>query len=92
MRAVKAALLEWGRLQWPDGPPRSISDIGGRVSEPLSSQLGTLGRASYGPGGAAWDGVALDKALRSFTVLSPPDEHQYARGLPPLMPSPYSRG
>jgi hypothetical protein len=87
MRAVKAALVEWGRLQWPNGTPRSISDLASRVSEPLSSELRTLGRVSYGPGSAGWDGRALDKALRSFTIISPPEELQYAKGLPPLMPS-----
>jgi len=92
--AVKAALMEWGRLQWPDKAPRSIADLASRVSEPLSSELGALGRFSYGPGVAGWDGSALDKALRSFMVISPPDEHRYAKGLPPLMPSasPLSRG
>jgi hypothetical protein len=86
-RAVKAALLEWGRLQWPGGAPRSIADIAARVSDPLSSELRTLARVSYGPDSAAWNGADLDRALRSFTVLSLEDEPQYAKGLPPLMPS-----
>jgi len=86
-RVVKDALLEWSRLQWPDGAPRSISDIASRVSDPLSSELRTLARVTYGPGSAAWDGANLDRALRSFTVLSPEEAPQYARGLPPLMPS-----
>jgi hypothetical protein len=87
MRAVKAALLEWGRLQWPGGAPRSVADIANRVSEPLSSELRLLARLSYGPGGAAWNGANLDRALRSFTVLSPDEGPQYAKGLPPLMPT-----
>jgi hypothetical protein len=86
-RVVKDALLEWSRLQWPAGAPRSISDIASRVSDPLSSELRTLARVTYGPGSAAWDGANLDRALRSFTVLSPEEAPQYARGLPPLMPS-----
>jgi hypothetical protein len=87
MRAVKAALLEWGRLQWPGGAPRSVADIANRVSDPLSSELRTLARLSYGPGGAAWNGANLDRALRSFTVLSADEGPHYAQGLPPLMPS-----
>jgi hypothetical protein len=86
-RAVKAALLEWGRLQWPGSAPRSIAEIATRVSDPLSSELRTLARVSYGPDSAAWNGADLDRALRSFTVLSLEDEPQYAKGLPPLMPS-----
>jgi len=86
-RAARDALLEWGRLQWPGGAPRSIADIATRVSAPLSSELRTLARLSYGPGGTTWNGANLDRALRSFTVLSPDEGPQYAKGLPPLMPS-----
>jgi hypothetical protein len=87
MRQAKAALLEWGRLQWPDSAPRSIADIAVRVSQPLSAELVTLGRVSYGPGSARWDGAGLERALRSFTVISPDDGTPYARGLPPLLPT-----
>jgi hypothetical protein len=90
MRAVKSALLEWGQLQWPEAAPRSIADITSRVSEPLASELRTLARVSYGPGGGTWDGARLDKALRSFTVITLDDTEPYASGLPPLMPSPRS--
>ena len=85
-QAVKAALLDWGRLQWPEYAPRSIADLATRVSEPLASELHTLGRISYGPGRDAWDGAALDRALRSFSALSPGEEEDTAKGLPPLMP------
>lgn len=86
-RAVKDALLEWGRLQWPDAQPRSISDIAARVSDPLSSELRMLARVTYGPDSAAWNGSQLDRALRSFKVSSPEEGPQYAKGLPPLMPT-----
>ena len=87
MRTVKSALLGWGQLQWPKGAPRSLADIASRVSEPLSSELRTLARSSYGPGRGTWDGARLDNALKSFTVITPADTEQYASGLPPLMPS-----
>lgn len=83
---VKSNLLEWARLQWPDLPPRSIGDVARRVSMPLSTQLETLCSASYGPGGRDWDGDALAKSLRSFSVLSDEVEEQSADGLPPLSP------
>jgi len=85
-RAVKAALLDWGRLQWPDAAPRSIGDVAARVSEPLSSELKTLSRISYGPVGESWNGARLAKALRSFAVVAPGEENDYEKGLPPLMP------
>lgn len=83
---VKSNLLEWARLQWPEMPPRSIGDVARRVSMPLSTQLETLCSASYGPGGREWDGNALAKSLRSFSVLQDEVEEQQSDGLPPLSP------
>jgi hypothetical protein len=84
--AARAAILDWGRLQWPDEAPRSVATIARRVSSPLADELDCLSRHSYGPAGANWNGEKLARALRSFAVLA--DE---ARGrkelLPPLMPS-----
>lgn len=92
-RAARAALMDWGQLEWPGAPPRSVSDIAARVSEPLSSELGKLARVSYGPDGVAWDGTKLDKALRSFSVVRGADAEDDVPQLPPLMPpvSPASR-
>ncbi len=84
--AVKSNLLEWARLQWPEQPPRSIGDVAGRVSVPLATQLEQLCSASYGPGGREWDGNALAKSLRSFSVLNDEVEERSAEGLPPLSP------
>ena len=83
---VRQAMLEWGRLQWPDSAPRSIGTLAKRVSAPLADELTCLSRAAYGPGGEGWDGEALAKSLRSFAVR---DDGGKARGrdpLPPLMP------
>jgi len=83
---VRQALLEWGRLQWPNNPPRSIDRIASGVSEPLKQELRQLSGVSYGPNGNDWQGEALAKALRSFSVV---EEGEAARSkdlLPPLMP------
>jgi len=83
---VRQALLEWGRLQWPDHPPRSIGRLAMRVSEPLNRELRQLSGISYGPNGGDWNGEALAKALRSFAVV---DDRAAATApdlLPPLMP------
>ena len=84
--AVKAALLQWGRLEWPDNPPRSVGAISARVSIPLATQLTELCSASYGAGDNHWDGEALAKSLRSFSVLSEGEEEQPTDVLPPLSP------
>jgi hypothetical protein len=83
--AVKAALLRWGRLQWPENAPRSVGDIALRVPEPLASELKALSKSSYGPGEGPWNGTGLAAALRSF---KPAREGSAADGeaLPPLMP------
>ena len=83
---VKSNMLEWGRLQWPVDAPRSIGDLATRVSIPLSTELQTLASASYGPGDRHWNGEALAKSIRSFSVLSDEAEVRAADGLPPLNP------
>lgn len=83
---VRHALLEWGRLQWPDNPPRSIGRLAEGVSAPLSDALRQLSGISYGPNGGDWNGEALAKALRSFAVVDERVDAQSASLLPPLMP------
>jgi hypothetical protein len=83
---VKAALLSWGRLQWPNDWPRSIGDIASRVSDPLATELETLCSSSYGPNGESWNGKELAKALRSFAVKDGEEECSTKDELPPLMP------
>lgn len=83
---VKAGLLEWARLEWPDDPPRSIGIVAGRVSAPLSDELQRLAASTYGPGGD-WDGNALAKALRSFSVRREEKRAAPRDALPPLMPA-----
>ena len=84
---VREALLGWGELQWPDDTPRSIGVLATRVSAPLADELHRLSSQAYGPNGGDWDGEALAKAIRSFSVLSDDDELQ-DEALPPLMPMP----
>lgn len=83
---VKSALLDWGRLQWPDNSPRSIGQLATRVTSPMSNDLVVLCNASYGPGGDAWDGAALAKSLRSFSLIRDDAEIGQDEDLPPLYP------
>jgi hypothetical protein len=82
---VRQSLLDWGKLEWPASPPRSIGELANRVAPPLSDELRKLSAASYCRG-REWDPAALASALRSVTVVA---EHRDATGkelLPPLMP------
>ena len=83
---LKSAMLEWAALQWPDRPPRSIGELAGRVSSPLADELNSLSRSSYGPGEPAWDGEAIAKAIRSFSLLPEAGKAAGPEALPPLMP------
>ena len=82
---VKAAMLDWARLQWPEHAPLSIGDIATRVSSPLADELAKLSRATYGAGAQEWDGAALASSLRSFSTSFDTEETPRDR-LPPLMP------
>ena len=84
---TRNALLEWGRLQWPERAPRSIGELADRVSTPLADDLKALSSASYGPLGREWDGTSLANSLRSISVLRDDDNEVARDALPPLMPN-----
>ena len=84
--AVRAAMIEWGRLQWPDDAPRNVGDLATRVASPLHEELHALSASSYSNGAGEWDGSSLAKALRSISVLIEDREVTIDDPLPPLMP------
>ncbi len=83
---VRAALLEWARLQWPDSAPRSLGDLSDRVASPLADELRSLSAASYSGNGGGWDAAALASALRSISVVIRREDAVASEPLPPLMP------
>lgn len=83
---VRAALVEWGRLQWPDDAPRSVGELAARVTSPLRDELRTLSATSYGTTAGEWNGSALAQALRSINIVMEHDEVALDDPLPPLMP------
>ncbi|MCH9006289.1 MAG: protein BatD [Proteobacteria bacterium] len=83
---VRAALVEWGRLQWPDDAPRSVGELAARVTSPLRDELRTLSATSYGTTAGEWNGSALAQALRSINIVMEHDEVAVDGPLPPLMP------
>ena len=84
--SLKSALLEWGRLEWPDDAPRSLGAVASRVGIPLSAQLQAFCSATYGPNREPWDGEALAKSLKSVSVLREDAPQQSTESLPPLSP------
>jgi hypothetical protein len=83
---VRAAILEWGRLQWTDNPPLSVGEFANRVEAPLSDELRKLSSASYGPRRGSFDGEALSKALRAIAIRREHAREEPTELLPPLMP------
>jgi hypothetical protein len=83
---VRDAVLEWGRLQWPNNAPRSIGEFSQRVEAPLADELRTLSAASYSKNGGSWDGNALANALRSVSPVRNKADIAAEDPLPPLMP------
>ena len=84
--ALRAALIEWGRLQWPDDAPRNIGDFAARIAAPLSDELRALSATSYGNGSSEWNGDATAKLLRSIKLLHEEGTYETDDPLPPLMP------
>jgi hypothetical protein len=85
---VKDALLEWGRLEWPHDPPRSLGRLATRLDAPLSDELERLNACTYGrEGRSTWDGANLAKALRSVSTIPQEPAPSVGDGLPPLMPA-----
>ena len=85
-QGVKHCLLQWAALEWPGDAPRSIGALAGRVSDDLAGELHRFSKLSYGPDPGEFDGEALARAIRSFSVLAPEQEGDGDQ-LPPLMPT-----
>jgi len=84
--AVRAALIEWAVLQWPENSPRSVSELAKRVTSPLSEELSVLSASSYSSTPGEWDGSGMATAIRSISVLIEDSEGATQSPLPPLMP------
>jgi hypothetical protein len=83
---VKQSLLQWAAIEWPDDAPRSLGALAERVSADLAEELRRFSSLSYGPQPGDFDGEALARAIRSFSVLKP-DSASDDETLPPLMPA-----
>lgn len=83
---VKQSLLQWAAIEWPDDAPRSLGALAERVSADLAEELRRFSSLSYGPQPGDFDGEALARAIRSFSVLKP-DSASADETLPPLMPA-----
>lgn len=88
-RAARDALLSWGRVQWPDAPPRAVGALAERLPPGLGGPVQTLSRALYAGDPDSWQGEDLAAVLEALQRLPPargrPAEASGAT-LPPLWP------
>lgn len=74
--AARDALLSWGRVQWPDAPPRAVGALAERLPEELAGPVQTLSRTLYAGDPDSWQGKDLAAVLDALQRLPP------ARGRP----------
>lgn len=84
--AVRDALIQWARLQWPNDSPRNIGDLAVRVASPLSEELQALSARSYGTDDGEWSGDAIANSLRSIKLAADEALATDENPLPPLLP------
>lgn len=53
--AVRAALLDWARLVWPQGPPANLARLTVQCEGPLRKRIKLLEKAFFSPTPITWD-------------------------------------
>ena len=87
-RATKAALLAWARLQWPEKPCLSLTDLAKRMpTEALNNAVQTLDQQLYGKLGAHFEGKILWRLFNAVKWPKPSSEDKSKPDLPPLYKS-----
>jgi hypothetical protein len=87
-RAVRAALLAWGRATWPDAPPTSAGAVARRLAHPgLTQAVKALDDTLYAPRAAGFDGSALWRAFAAARKDASGDAGPAPEPLPALYPS-----
>jgi len=81
----KTLLLQWAKLQWPTLSLGSLAAVAEQVSEPLKSAILNLNRTVY-HGESAWQGAALQQALKTF-VMEKKSVKKESAALSPLYPT-----
>jgi hypothetical protein len=86
--AARRALLDWGRVAWPQSPPWGLGELAQRLGdEAAGAALGELDAELYAPTGGGWDGAEAWERLGN-ALRRPADGRPALAGdpLPPLYP------
>lgn len=54
-RGAREALLNWGRLRWPQDPPGNLARLAGRCPPPLRGHITDLEKAFFSPDPIHWE-------------------------------------
>jgi hypothetical protein len=81
--AAAKALLDLGRLEWPDDPPRGLVALAARLGTG-SAEILALDRRLYGTDSSPWSGEALREAVGDGLRPSSPAGSAQASGLEAL--------
>jgi len=81
--AAAKVLLDLGRVEWPDDPPRGLAALADRLRVG-SAEILSLDRSLYGTDGSPWSGEALRDALTDGLRPTSPAGSAEASGLEAL--------
>lgn len=81
--AAARALLDLGRVAWPDDPPRGLTALAARL-EVGREEVIALERSLYGCDGSSWNGDPLWKAIRRGLQPFRTEAPRHDDGLRPL--------
>ena len=81
--AAARALMDLGRLEWPDDPPRGLGALAERL-QVGAPEIMALDQSLYGSTGSTWDGAALGEAVADGLRPSPVAEPVQGAGLDAL--------
>ncbi|GEM_PF-2909825 len=63
---TRAALMQWGRMRWPDSPPSNLRLLAARCPSLLQTHLLRLDTALGRAGGAGWSDPELSGLIQAF--------------------------
>ncbi|MGE4658405.1 MAG: BatD family protein [Gammaproteobacteria bacterium] len=79
---ARELLLEWGKLQFSQSPPKSLGTLADMLPEDASRPVRDLERSLYGPEPEQWDGAELRATLSRFDAVSPSGSAPHEELLP----------
>ena len=85
---TKQALLDLGRILWPETPPLTLSDLSKRFNnQTLSEQMEKLNQALYAQNGASWNAKEFWTVFKTVQVEIDEKEKKEKMPVPPLYPN-----